>query len=123
MFDFLDADWFNITLEVVFLLFIAYDAKRYFETRKREYVFNIVLTIGFFIYTAIPFYNKYVTWSDADKAVLLNTCISEENNTTLCECLDDKIVKEYRYESYSALSKEDKDYAEFLDDSRKECRE
>ncbi len=123
MFDFLDEDWFLITLEIAFLLFIAYDTKRYFETKKRDYLFNIVLALGFFIYTAIPFYNKYVTWTDESKTELLNTCKSQENNATLCECLDDKIFKEYSFEAYSSLSKDSEDYLEFIGEARKECFE
>ena len=61
MFDFYESDWFTITLEVVFLIFIVYDIKRYFETKKREYLLNITLTLGFFIWAFIPFYNKYFT--------------------------------------------------------------
>ncbi|MDQ1337965.1 MAG: hypothetical protein QG617_932, partial [Campylobacterota bacterium] len=67
MFDFLDSDWFVIGLEIVFLIFISYDLKKYFETKKREYIVNIVLTIGFGVWTLIPFYNSYMTWDEAKK--------------------------------------------------------
>lgn len=36
MFDFLDSDWFNIGLEIVFLLLISYDVKKYIETKKES---------------------------------------------------------------------------------------
>ena len=44
MFDFLDSDWFIITLEIVFVILIAYDIKKYIETKKKEYITNIVLS-------------------------------------------------------------------------------
>ena len=44
MFDFLDSDWFIISLEIVCLILIAYDIKKYIETKKKEYITNIVLT-------------------------------------------------------------------------------
>ncbi|NOQ31228.1 MAG: hypothetical protein GQ570_08910 [Helicobacteraceae bacterium] len=120
MFSFFSSDEFIIALEVVFLLFIAYDAKRYFETRKREYIFNIVLTFGFFIYAAIPFYNKYYTWSDKAQQKLLSECLIE-NNTSVCECLDDMIVKEYNFSSYQELNK--LDLTSFVNETKKECLE
>ena len=36
MLDFLDSDWFNIGLEIVFSIIIIYDVKRYFETKKEN---------------------------------------------------------------------------------------
>ncbi len=121
MFDFYESDWFTIALEIAFLIFIAYDIKKYFETKKREYVINIVLTFGFFIWAAVPFYNKYFTWQDRDKAELQARCVSEYN-TTLCDCLDDKIFKEYNLKSYLALEKgADKDLNEFVETSKKIC--
>ena len=53
MFDFLDSDWFNISLQIVFLLLMYYDVKKYMQTRKKEYIFNIVTTIGFAIWMLI----------------------------------------------------------------------
>jgi len=38
LFDFLSSDWFNIGLEIFFVLLISYDLKKYFQTRKREYI-------------------------------------------------------------------------------------
>ncbi len=123
MFDFYESDWFTITLEVVFLIFIVYDIKRYFETKKREYLLNITLTLGFFIWAFIPFYNKYFTWQERDKAELLSTC-KAEHNATYCECMDDKIFKEYSLKSFKALdTKQDKDFLEFVKESEKECLE
>jgi len=39
MLDFLDSDWFNIGMEIVFLILISYDVKKYFET-KNKHSFN-----------------------------------------------------------------------------------
>ncbi len=123
MFDFYESDWFTITLEVVFLIFIVYDIKRYFETKKREYLLNITLTLGFFIWAFIPFYNKYFTWQEIDKAELLSTC-KAEHNATYCGCMDDKVFKEYSLKSFKALdTKQDKDFLEFVKESEKECLE
>ncbi len=120
MFDFLDSDWFVISLEIVFLLFIAYDAKKYFETKKKEYITNIVLTLGFFIWALIPFYNSYMTWSEDKKQELISEC-KKENNETLCQCLDEKIFKEYSFEDFKSLDKNSSDFNEFIKDTKEEC--
>ena len=122
MFAFYESDGFTITLEILFLLFIAYDTKRYLETRKREYLINIALTIGFFFWAIVPFYNKYFTWQDADKRTVMASCIAEYNETH-CDCLDDKIFKEYSFEDYKLLDrKNDEDYLEFFKEIDDECR-
>lgn len=119
MFGFYESDWFTITLEVLFLIFIAYDAKKYFETRKREYLINIALAVGFFVWAFIPFYNKYYTWQDNDKSIMIEKC-SAEFNASYCECLDDKIFKEYSFESYhDKLKSEDNDFKEFVVETKK----
>lgn len=47
----------------------------------------------------------------------------KEYNQSYCTCLDDKIFKEYDFESYKALNKQkDESYLEFVDDVDKECR-
>ncbi|MDD3854244.1 MAG: hypothetical protein WC279_00080 [Sulfurimonas sp.] len=120
MFDFLDSDWFIISLEIVFLLFIAYDAKKYFETKKKEYITNIVLTLGFFIWALIPFYNSYMTWSEDKKQELISEC-KKENNETLCQCLDEKIFKEYSFEDFKSLDKNSSDFNEFIKETKEEC--
>ncbi|OHE04518.1 MAG: hypothetical protein A2329_07350 [Sulfurimonas sp. RIFOXYB2_FULL_37_5] len=120
MFDFLDSDWFIISLEIVFLLFIAYDAKKYFETKKKEYITNIVLTLGFFIWAFIPFYNSYMTWSEDKKHELISEC-KKENNETLCQCLDEKIFKEYSFEDFKSLDKNSSDFNEFIKETKEEC--
>ncbi len=120
MFDFLDSDWFVISLEIVFLLFIAYDAKKYFETKKKEYITNIVLTLVFFIWALIPFYNSYMTWSEDKKQDLISEC-KKENNETLCQCLDEKIFKEYSFEDFKNLDKNGSDFNEFIKETKEEC--
>ena len=121
MFDFLESDWFNITLEIVFLILISYDIKKYFETRKREYIVNIVLTLGFAIWALYPYYNSYVGWEEEQKSEMLSHCSGDENSTKLCKCLDDATFKEYTYDEYKALDKNSSDYKEFLQDAKEEC--
>ena len=122
MFAFYESDWFTITLEILFLLFIFYDGRRYLQTKKREYLLNIIMTIGFFFWAIVPFYNKYFTWQDVDKASLTKNCVSEHNQT-YCDCLDDKVFKEYSFEDFKHLKRaEDEDYLEFFSDVDKECR-
>ncbi len=122
MFAFYESDWFTIVLEILFLLFIAYDTKRYFQTGKREYLINIVLAVLFFFWALVPFYNKYYTWQDVDKESLIAECVQEQNQT-YCSCLDDMIFKEYDFESFKALEKQkDEDYLEFIEEVDKECR-
>ena len=122
MLAFDESDWFTIVIEILFLLFIAYDTKRYFQTGKREFLINIVLAIVFFFWALVPFYNKYYTWQDVDKESVLAACV-QEHNQTYCSCLDDMIFKEYDFESFKALEKQkDEDYLEFLDEVDKECR-
>lgn len=122
MFAFYESDWFTIVLEIAFLLFIVYDAKRYFQTGKREYLVNIVLAVGFFFWALVPFYNKYYTWQDADQKSLMAQCV-QEHNQSYCSCLDDKIFKEYALETFKALDRQkDEDYLEFMEEVDKECR-
>ena len=122
MFAFYESDWFTIVLEILFLLFIIYDTKRYFQTGKREYLINIVLAIVFFFWALVPFYNQYYTWQDVDKESVLTACVKEYNQS-YCACLDDKIFKEYDFESFKALEKQkDADYLEFVEEVDKECR-
>ena len=122
MFDFLDSDWFNIGLEIVFILLISYDIKKYIETKKREYIVNIVLTIGFAIWALYPYYNSYVGWEDEQKKVLLSHC-NDINDTKLCRCLDDTTFKTYTHDEYIALDKNSSEYSEFLKDAKEECQD
>ena len=122
MFDFLDSDWFNITLEIVFLILISYDVKKYFETKKKEYITNTVLTIVFAVWTLYPYYNSYVGWEDKQKSEMISTC-ADTNDTKLCECMDDAIFKGYTYEEYKVLDKNSSDFKDFLKDSKEDCQD
>jgi len=123
MFDFLDADWFVIGLEILFLLFIGYDGWKYYKTRKKEYIFNIVLAIGFAIWVLYPFYTKYYMWEEKDRAALVQSCLNE-HNATYCNCVDDRIFKEYDLETFNKLDKKkDKDFLAFVKESEQECFE
>jgi len=121
VFDFLDSDWFNIGLEIVFVILISYDVKKYFETRKREYIVNIVLTIGFAIWALYPYYNSYVGWQEEQKKEMLSHCSGDENSTKLCKCLDDTTFKSYTYDEYKALDKNSSEYREFLKEAKEDC--
>ena len=120
MFDFLDSDWFIIGLEIVFLTFIAYDAYKYLKTKRREYLLNIALAIGFALWVLYPFYTKYYKWEDKDRETLVQTCLSE-HNTSYCTCVDNMIFKEYDLQSFSKLDKKSEEYLEFIKDSEEEC--
>ena len=120
MFDFLDEDWFIITLEIVFLILISYDVKRYKETKKKEYITNIVLTIGFAIWTLYPMYKCYFGWEETQKKEMLSTC-KDMNDTKLCSCVDDAIFKGYTYEEYKALDKNSSDFKEFIKEAKEDC--
>ncbi len=123
MFDFLDADWFVIGLEIVFLLFIGYDLYKYKKTRKKEYILNIVLAIGFAAWVLYPFYIKYYTWEEKDRESLIQRCL-DEHNTTYCSCVDDRIFKEYDLQTFNQLDKKnDKEFLEFIKMSEQECFE
>jgi hypothetical protein len=120
MFDFLDSDWFIITLEIVFLILIIYDIKKYIETKKKEYITNIVLTFGFAVWTLYPMYTSYFGWEDEQKQKMLVRC-NDTNNTELCNCVDENIFKEYVYDEYKVLDKNSSDYKEFIKDTKEEC--
>ncbi len=120
MFDFLDSDWFNIGLEIVFLILISYDVKKYFETKKREYIVNIVLTIGFAIWVLYPYYKSYYGWNDKQKQEMISTCV-DANNSALCKCVDEAIFKEYVYDEYKALDKNSSEYKEFVKETKEGC--
>jgi len=120
LFDFLDSDWFNIGLEVVFVLLISYDLKKYFETKKREYIINIVLTAGFAIWTLYPYYTSYVGWEGTQKEAMLSHC-GDTNDTKLCTCLDEATFKNYTHDEYMLLDKNATDYKEWFKETKEEC--
>ena len=121
--QFYESDLFTITLEIIFLIFIIYDIRRYMITRKKEYITNIVLTLGFAVWAFIPFYNKYFTWEESDRAQLIETCM-KEHDSSYCECIDDKIFKEYDQADFNSLDQaNDKDYLTFIAEMEDECSE
>jgi len=122
LFDFLDSDWFNIGLEVVFVLMLSYDVKEYIQTRNKKYITNIVLTLGFAVWALYPYYNSYVGWEDEQKKELLSHC-NDMNDTKLCKCLDDTTFKTYTYDEYITLDKNSTKYSEFLKDAKEECED
>ena len=122
MFDFLDTDWFNITLEIVFVLLISYDLKKYLETRKREYIVNIVLTTVFAVWTLYPYYTSYLGWEDEQKQIMLSHC-SDTNDTKLCACMDDTTFKTYAYDEYISIDKNSSEYKEFLKETKEDCED
>ena len=119
MFDFLDEDWFIITLEIVFLILIFYDIKKYRDTKKKEYITNIVLTIGFAIWTLYPMYKSYFGWEESQKSELLTTC-QDDANQTLCKQVDDAIFKNYTYEEYKVLDKNSTEFKEFIKETKED---
>lgn len=122
MFDFLDSDWFTIGLEIVFLILISYDIKKYFETKKKEYIVNTVLTIGFAIWVLYPYYKSYYGWEDSQKEVMIAEC-KDSNNTELCECVDRAIFKEFVFDEYKALDKNSSEYKEFIKETKEGCQD
>ena len=120
MFDFMDSDWFNIGLEIVFLILISYDIKRYKQTKKKEYIINIVLTIGFAIWVLYPYYKSYFGWDEVQKQEMISTC-TDSNNSQLCRCVDEAIFKGYVYEEYKNLDRNSTDYKEFVKEAKEEC--
>ena len=122
MLDFMDSDWFIIGLEIVFVLLIAYDVKKYLETKKRDYIVNIVLTAGFAIWTLYPFYTSYFGWDDAQKQDLLSHC-SDTNDTKLCSCIDKSIFKTYEHSEYVTLDKNSTEFKEFLKETKEDCND
>lgn len=122
MFDFLESDWFNITLEIVFVLLVAYDVKKYMQSRKREYLVNIVLTIGFAIWALYPYYTSYAGWKEEQKVKMISACDSADNNDTkLCKCIDNATFKEFTHDEYVALDKNGTQFREFLQETKEDC--
>jgi len=119
MFDFLDSDWFIITLEIVFVILIAYDVKQYMKTKKKEYITNIVLTLGFAIWTLYPMYKSYFGWEESQKTEMLSTC-QEDRNETLCKQVDDAIFKNFTYDEYKLLDKNSTEFKEFIKETKED---
>ncbi len=120
MFNFMDEDWFIITLEIIFLILIIYDVKKYLETKKKEYITNIVFTLGFAIWTLFPMYTSYFKWDDSKKQEMLTACKSDDNQT-ICECVTDSIFKKYAYDEYVKL--DEKALIDFKKEANEDCRD
>ncbi len=116
----MDEDWFIIGLEIVFILFIAYDFKKYKETKKKEYITNIALTLAFAVWTLLPFYNSYYGWSDTQKEAYVATC-NKENNETLCKCLSQTIFKASFHDEFTSMDTNSTDFKEFMKESKEDC--
>ena len=118
----MDSDWFIIGLEIVFVLLIAYDVKKYIETKKREYILNIVLTAGFAVWTLYPFYTSYFGWDEKQKEDLIVHC-NDANDTKLCKCIDKAIFKIYKHEEYTSLDKNSNEFQDFLKETKEDCND
>jgi len=118
----MDSDWFIIGLEVVFILLISYDVKKYLATKKREYIVNIVLTIGFAIWTLYPFYTSYFEWDEKQKEDLLVHC-SDVKDTKLCTCIDNAVFKTYKHSEYVSIDKNASEFQEFLQETKEDCND
>ena len=106
----------------MFLILVSYDIKKYIQTKKREYIVNIVLTIGFGIWVLYPYYKSYFGWTSEQKSELISHCNNADiNDTKLCKCLDEATFKNYEYKEYIGIDKKSKDYKEFLDEAKEEC--
>ena len=120
MFDFLDSDWFNIGLEIVFVILISYDVKKYMQTKKKEYIVNIVLTIGFAIWVLYPYYKSYFGWEESQKLEMISACV-DTNDSKLCKCVDEQIFKEFVYDEYKVIDKNASEFKEFIKDTKEDC--
>ncbi len=116
----MDTDWFNIGLEIFFVILISYDLKKYFETRKSSYITNIVLTIGFAIWTLYPYYTSYIGWENEQKMVMISHC-NETDNSKLCKCIDEATFKNYTHYEYILIDKNSTEYSEWLSETKEEC--
>jgi len=117
--DFLDSDWFIITLEIVFVTLLAYDIKKYIQTKKKEYITNIVLTLGFAIWTLYPMYLSYFGWEEEQKKEMISSCENDENQT-LCRKVDDAIFKNYTYEEYKKTDINSTQFKEFIEETKED---
>lgn len=106
----------------MFVILIAYDIKKYIETKKKEYITNIILTLGFAIWTLYPIYNSYFGWSEKQKEDMLIVC-KDSNNTEVCNCIHDSIFKEFIYDEYKAQDKNSTEFKEFIKDRKEECQD
>lgn len=104
------------------MILISYDIKKYIQTKKKEYIVNIVLTVGFAIWVLLPYYTSYVGWEDSQKQEMISTCKDAEDKT-FCKCVDESIFKAYTYVEYKAQDKNSTEFKEFIKDTKGECQD
>ncbi len=121
LFDFLESDWFNIGLQIVFIIALVYDIKKYTQTHKKEYIVNIVATIGFAVWILYPYYISYSGWNEKQKLEMISHCSGDKNSTKLCRCLDNASFKSYTHDEYLALDKNASEYKEWFKDTKEDC--
>ena len=85
--------------------------------KKGEFLVNIVITIGFAIWTLYPYYNSYFGWEDSQKEKMLSVCENDANKT-VCICIDEKVFKEYTHQDYMAVDKNSSEYLEFMKEAK-----
>jgi hypothetical protein len=121
MFDFMDSDAFVIGLEIVFLTFIAYDGWKYYKTRQKSYLLNIILAIGFAAWVLYPFYHKYYGWEEKERQALDQQCL-QEHNQSYCTCVDNAIFKGYDQQDFLQIDRgNDEGYLLLLKEAQAEC--
>jgi hypothetical protein len=88
--------------------------------KKKEYIVNTVLTIGFAIWVLYPYYKSYYGWNETQKQEMIATC-SDANNSELCKCVDEAIFKEYVYDEYKVIDKNSSEHKEFVKETKEGC--
>ena len=88
----------------------------------KQYITNIVLTLGFAIWVLYPMYIKYFGWEEKQRDELSIVCQNKDDNATkLCKCVNDNTVKTYTYDEYNKKSKDSKEYKEFIKETKEDC--
>lgn len=63
----------------------------------------------------------YFTWGERDRTQQMAACM-KDHNASYCECIDDKIFKEYTLTDFRKLDQSgDKGYFEFTAEMNEEC--
>lgn len=120
MFDFLDSDWFIIGLEIVFLVFVVVDIRHYMRTKKKQFLVNIVLAIGFALWVLLPYYTKYFDWEPSDRDKVVQNCLDANHSTKLCTCLSNAYFKEYTEKTYYS-EQNSHDFQTFTKEETHDC--
>ncbi len=116
----MQSDWFNIALEIIFLVLIVYDFKKYLATGKKEYLLNVALTVVFAIWALYPYYKEYLEWNNEEREKILKNCTFDANKTT-CSCIANALFKEYSAKEYHEIDKNSKEFKEFIKEAKEEC--